>query len=234
MNGTKPKLNMKKVIAVIIAFAVIIMIITSFGKLFGGGKKSNEKTVVNKYFALYTGGKWGVINSKGETIIKPEYDETIIIPDNTKDVFLCTYDVDYEQNTYKTKVLNSKGEETITGYEEIKAMENYDSDNNLWYESDVLLVKKDGKYGLVDYKGTELLKCEYESIEALKGVGKSFITKKDGKLGLVDNIGAVIIDNEYSDIKPVSTKFENGYIVTNSSKKVGIIGRDKSTVRSKI
>ena len=226
-EGTEPKLNIKKVVAVIIAFIVIIMAISSIKKMFSGNK-TNERVVTNAYYTVYTNGKWGVINSKGDIVIKPEYDETIIIPDNQKDVFLCTYDVDYSKNTYKTKAINSKGEEIITGYDEILALENYDNSNNLSYETDILLVKKDNKYGLVDYKGTELLKCEYESIEALKGVGKSFVTKKDGKLGLVDNIGSVIIENNYKAIVPISEKFENGYIVTNSSNKKGVIGRDKS------
>ncbi len=204
------------------------MAITGICKLFSGNKKTAEKTISNKYFAVYTNGKWGVINSKGDTIINPEYDETIIIPDSTKDVFLCTYDVDYSQNTYKTKVLNKNAEEIITGYDEVTALENYDSSNNLWYESDVLLVKKDNKYGLVDYKGTKLLECEYDSIEALKGVEKSFLTKKDGKFGLVDNIGSTIIENNYQKIVPVSDKYENGYIVTDNNKKMGVIARDKT------
>lgn len=46
---------------------------------------------------------------------------------------------------------------------------------------------------------------------------------------MVDNIGATILSNEYTDIKPISDKFENGYIVTNSDKKVGVINRDKTT-----
>ncbi len=228
-QGSEPKLNIKKVIAVIIVFIVIIMAISSIKKMFSGNK-TNEKPVANAYYSVYTNGKWGVINSKGEIIINPEYDEAIIIPDNKKDVFLCTYDVDYSKNTYKTKVLNSKNEEIITDYDEVTALENYDSSNNLSYETDVLLVKKDNKYGLADYKGKELLKCEYESIEALKGVGKSFLTKKDGKLGLVDNIGSIIIENTYKAITPISEKFENGYIVTNDSNKKGVIGRDKSEV----
>lgn len=228
-TSQKPKLNIKKVIAVIIVFAVIIMAITGIVKLFKGGNKAEEKKIPNRYFAVYTNEKWGVINSKGETIIKPEYSETIIIPDNSKDLFLCTYDVDYTTNTYKTKAINSKNEEVVTGYNTVIALENNDTDNNIWYENDVLLVSKDGKYGLVDFKGKELLKCEYDEITTLKGVKSSLVTKKDGKLGLVDNIGATILENEYSAIKPISNKYENGYIVTDSNKKVGVINRDKST-----
>lgn len=229
-NGEKPKLNIKKVIAVMIVIAVIVMAIMYITKMLGNHPKAEEKTVANKYFAVYTNEKWGVINSKGETIIKPEYQETIIIPDNTKDIFLFTYDVDYTQNTYKTKALNSKAEEILKGYETIKAIENYDSSNNLWYAEDALLVSKDGKYGLIDFKGKELLKCEYETIEALKGVEKSFLTKKDGKYGLADNIGSILLENQYKTIKPISNKYENGYIVTDQDGKMGVIGHDRKTL----
>jgi hypothetical protein len=228
-NSQKPKLNIKKVIAAVIVLAVIIMAITGIVKVFTGGSKSEEKTIPNRYFAVYTNNKWGVINSKGETVIKPQYDEAIIIPDNSKAIFICTYDVDYSKNTYKTKVVNAKNEEIIKGYDSITALENYDNENNIWYENDVLLASKDGKFGLVDFKGKELLKCEYDEITALKGVKSSLLTKKDGKLGLVDNIGATIIENTYTKIAPVSDKYEDGYIVTDSDKKMGVINHNKST-----
>lgn len=226
-SGGKRKLNMKKVFAAIIALAVVIMVIVGISKSIGGKPKAEEKTVVNKYFAVYAGDKWGVINSKGDTVIKPEYDEAIIIPDNTKDVFLCTYDVNYADGSYKSKVINSKGEEIVTGYDTIQALENYDSDNNLWYEDDVLAVSKDGKYGLVDFKGKELLKCEYTSIKALKGAKNSILVAKDGKYGLVDKIGATIIEPEYKSIKPIEGQNESKYIVTTKDNKVGVIARDK-------
>ena len=49
------KLNMKKVFAVIIAFAVIIMFIVGIKKILKSDKDIKEKTVVQKYFAVYTG-----------------------------------------------------------------------------------------------------------------------------------------------------------------------------------
>ena len=227
-SGNERKLNIKKVIAVIIAIAVIIMVGIAISKSLNSTVKTEEKVVATKYFAAYTSGKWGVINSKGETVISPQYDEAIIIPDNTKDVFLCTYNVDYAKNTYQSKVINSKNEELVTGYDTIQALENYDSNNNLWYESDVLLVSKDGKYGLTDFKGKQLLACEYDSIEALKGVKNSILVEKDGKYGLADNIGAILIETNYKKIEPISDKYENGYIVTNADGKKGVINHDKT------
>ena len=224
----KPKLNMKKVFAVLIAIAVIIMFVIGIKKLMTPSEKSEQKQVALKYLPVYTNDKWGVINSSGDIIIEPTYDEAIIIPDSTKAVFICTYDVDYTKGTYKTKVLDEKGKEIITGYDSVEAIENYDSSNTMWYESGVLKVKKDGKYGLVDLKGSKLAECEYTSIDALKGTTNSLITIKDGKYGLLDNTGATILYNEYKSIKPISDKYENGYIVQNESDKYGVMNWNKT------
>lgn len=221
------KLNLKKVFAVVIAIAVIIMFIIGIKKLMTPSNKPNEKVVAQKYFAVYTNEKWGVIDSKGNIVIEPTYDETIIIPDSTKAVFICTYDVDYEKNTFKTKVLNEKNEEIMTGYETVEALENYDNENTLWYEKDVLRVKQDGKYGVLDFKEKLVVPCEYDSIVALKGTSNSLLTTKEGKKGIIDNTGAVLIENEYKNIKAISDKYENGYIVQNESGKYGVISWNK-------
>lgn len=163
------KLNIKKVVAVLIALALIVIVVISIAKLFGGNKVES-KVVTTEYFAAYSEGKWGVIDSKGKEIVKPSYDEAIIIPNSKEAVFICTYDVNYSTNEYKTKAVNEKGEQLFTEYDGIRAIENYDVNNNLWYEDDVLIVTKNGKYGLIDFKGKVLANCDYDSIAALKGV----------------------------------------------------------------
>lgn len=224
----EPKLNLKKVFAVIIAIAVIIMFIIGIKKLITPKENAEEKQVALKYLTVYTNNKWGVINSKGEIIIEPIYDEVITIPDSTKAVFICTYDVDYSKGTYKTKVLNEKNEEIMTGYDTVEAIENYDSENTLWYEKDVLKVKKDNKYGIIDMKGKQVVECNYDSITALKGTTNSLLTEKDGKKGIIDNTGAVILDNEYKSITAISDRYENGYIVCASNGKYGVINWNKT------
>ena len=222
------KLNLKKVFAVIIAIAVIIMFVIVIGKLFNNKSITEEKNVAMKYFPMYTNEKWGVIDSKGNIIISPQYDEYIVIPDSSKPIFICTYDVDYEKETYKTKVVNEKNEELFTNYDNIEAIENYDNSNNLWYESGILKVSKDGKYGIIDTNGKEIVKCDYDSITALKGVENSLLTKKENQYGIIDNTGAVIIENKYSLIEPISNKFEDGYIVKDEKNKYGVINYSKS------
>lgn len=222
------KLNVKKVFAVIIAIAVIVMFIIGISKLFNTESVTQEKTVALKYFPVYTEGKWGVIDSRGNRIIRAEYDEYIVIPDSTKPIFICTVNVNYDDGTYDTKVLNEKGEEILTDYDTVEAIENYDSSNNLWYESGILKVSQNGKYGIIDMNGSILVNCEYDSISALKGVTNSLLTEKDGKYGIVDNVGSVIINNEYKEIKPISEQYENGYIVVDENDKYGVINYTKT------
>lgn len=104
-NG-EAKLNMKKVLAVLVALLVIVMFVFVIYKLVTNGK--GERMTNNYYFTSFQDNKYGVINNKGEEVIAPSYQEYIVIPNNKTDIFLCTYDVDYTNNTYKTKALNSK------------------------------------------------------------------------------------------------------------------------------
>lgn len=112
---------MKKVFAVIIAFVVIIMFIFVIKGAFSNGDNNTTSTISKRYFSAFKDEKWGVIDSQGNTVIDPVYQEMIVIPDEKTDVFLCTYDVDYNTGTYKTKALNSKNDEILTGYDTIEA-----------------------------------------------------------------------------------------------------------------
>lgn len=224
----EPKLNLKKVFAVVIAIAVIAMFVIGIRKLMMPTSSTDEKQVALKYLPVYTNNKWGVINSSGDIIIEPTYDEMIVIPDSTKAVFICTYDVDYTSGTYKTKVLNEKNEEILTGYETVEAIENYDESNTIWYEADVLKVKQNGLYGLIDFEGTKLTDCDYSEIVSLKGTSNSLLTTKDGKKGIIDNTGAIILDNEYKNIQAISSRYENGYIVQGQDNNYGVMNWNKT------
>ena len=144
-NGSEHKLNMKKVFAVIIAILVIIMFILILIRLMKPTQSSTEKNITMAYYTAFDNDKWGVINSSGETVINPSYDEMIVIPNKEKPVFLVMYDVNYSNNTYKTKAVNEKNEQLFSGYEQVEAIQNYDKQNNLWYEKNILKVSKNGK-----------------------------------------------------------------------------------------
>ena len=75
-------------------------------------KVTSEKNIVQKLkatmqqiiFAIYSDNKWGIIDSTGNTVIDPMYQEMLIVVDKTRDVFLCTYDINEETGEHKTKL----------------------------------------------------------------------------------------------------------------------------------
>lgn len=219
---SEPKLNLKKVIGVIVALIVIIMVIVSIINIIKNGKKEIE---IKKYtyYTVYENGKYGVINNEGQIVISPEYSEMIAIPNSSKPIFICTYDIDDVQGTYRTKAINDKNEEILTGYDKIEALDNFDSKQNIWFEDNVLRVSKDGKYGLIDFEGKEVLACEYDEITALNGVKSNILVKKAGNVGLVNEKGQSIIPVQYKEIKTLKEGYKNEYIVVSAEDKQGII-----------
>lgn len=225
----EPKLNMKKVFAVIIAILVIIMFVYGIVQLLSNNNV-NEKTFPLAYYTVFENDKWGVINTKGQVIIEPTYDEMIVIPDSTKPIFICTTDVDYENNSYRSIAINEKGTQIFSEYDKVEAITNIDSSNNLWYEENVLKVQKDGKYGLINTNGNVVLSTEYDKIESMQGTENIFVTVKDGKQGIADNLGSIIIENKYIKINTLTNKKENGFIVKSEDSKYGVINYDKTKV----
>ena len=225
----EPKLNMKKVFAVIIAIVVFIMFIFIIKGLLTKDKEQGKITSED-YFVSFKDNKWGVINSKGENVIDPSYSEMIIIPNSKNDIFLCTYDVNYETGKYKTKALNSKNEEIFTNYEQIEAIPNVDKNNNMWYEENVLKVKMDGKFGLINFTGKELTAFEYEEITAVQGIKNALKVKKDGKYGIINNEGKEILKAQYADIDNLGEDDKSGFIIKSDGGKYGIVDYSGNTI----
>ena len=174
----EPKLNMKKVIATIIAFIVFIMFILSLKNLLTKEEKPKDVVNVEKYFSAVQDGKWGVINSKGKEIVPLSNDEMVTIPNSAKDIFIIVKDANYADGNYSTKVVNKENKEILADYEHVEAIQN-SSNSKIWYEDDVLTYMQDGKYGLIDFSGKKLLDAEYDKIYALPGIEKSVVIEKD-------------------------------------------------------
>lgn len=226
-----PKLNVKKVFATIIAIVVFIMIIISFRNLLTPKQNlTKDVSTITTYFPVYENNKWGVIDNKGNIVVGLNYDEMVVVPDENKPIFICNYDIDYNNETYKTKILDENENQIFTEYDKIQALENKNNDG-IWYDDNVLKYEKDGKYGLIDFEGKEIVKPEYDNIYSLEGIDHSIILEKNGKKGLLNSsTGEVVIDCNYIDIQSISENYENGYIVKNDENKYGIILPDKTVV----
>ncbi len=214
------KLNYTKVLAIFIAILVIVIFCLAIKELLTLDFSDTKEL---KYYAVYSENKWGVIDSNAKSVIAPSYAEMIIIPDNSKDIFLCTYDIDVQTGEYKTKALNADNKQIYTEYEQIEAIENYDKSQNIWYEQNVLKVKQNGNYGLIDLQGKQILECKYDDIYALNGIENSLIVKKDGNTGLVDCTGREMIATSYKEIKNLGETYSEGFITIDNDGKYGVI-----------
>jgi len=228
----EPKLNMKKVAATILAFVVIVLVISS---LIMALKKRNEglKPIQNvEYFAAYSNSKWTVINSNGEQLNNISYDEIIVVPDSTKNVFIVTYDVDYSNKTAKTKAINENNETLFSGHDNVSAILNYNASDDVWYNKNVLKFSKDGKYGLIDFSGKEVLSAEYDDITSMYGIENTLITKKDGKYGLYNSSSNTTISSPtYAEVSAFGKSYNEGYIVKNPENgKYGLLGSEGKVI----
>lgn len=139
------------------------------------------------------GGKWGLINRKGETVLpfaygKPGYPE---------------YD-DHQVPVVKNKkhgIINK-----ITGTESIPCL--YDKklvfqENFFWTDAMFLLAIKENKAGIIDNTGKVIIDFLYDNTEEpftpYESVLKSgvILTSKNKKSGMIDNTGNILVPFQY-------------------------------------
>lgn len=229
--------NVKKII-IIPLIVVIVIIIAIVGTVIYNNVNNTEyeleKVEKYSYFKLYQKGKYGVIDAKGNILIEATYD-VVNIPNPSKAVFICYYDYNETTGEYKTKALNDKGEQILSGYEQILPLMCEETTSNIPFEKSVLKYKENGKYGIIDFSGKKITKPIYESIESLEYREGSLLVEQNGKFGVININGKQIVKMEYdkieSDTYYTSEKdyMEAGFIVqvkTDDGYRYGYINKD--------
>ena len=221
------KLNMKKVFGCIIVLAAFVLFVIAINKILNLEENKTIAKIEPTYHLIYDNNKWGVMDNDAKIIIAPTYDEIIQIPDSKVGLFICTYDVNYENGTYKTKIINEKNEEILKEYDSISAINNFNEKEH-WYEDNVLKFKKDDKFGLLDLSGKVVLEAKYNNVTPLQGSKNVMIITQDLLIGLVNNGGKILVEPaEYQEIKNVN--IENAFIVKKDNK-YGIINTEQGMI----
>ena len=123
-----------------VAIEIILILVLAFGIFFVVGmvtsaNKNYEIEEISekeyKYFAVYTEGKYGVIDEEGKIIVKNEYTE-ITIPNPTKAVFIC------KKSDGKTDILNQNNEKIFGEFKNVEAIETSGNTSPWPYEKSVL------------------------------------------------------------------------------------------------
>ena len=177
-----------------------------------------EKTIFRK------NNKWGLVNIITKEIILPcEYDEIEWFDEYDRDID--------EEKTGECHGHLDHNWDVQTYYEL------YGIDDGAEF-SLKFLVKKEGKWGLIDPEGEIILQCRYDRIRMLSmdrensDLYRYYLeVKKDGKYGIFDLNGELIISCAYDFICSISDDTEEGdihnwnkvYFIVGKGEKYGII-----------
>ena len=211
---------MKKKNMIIIGIIAILVIAIVIFFVINNINQSNinveiEEVKQYNYFVLKQNDKYGIIDTKGNILINPEYEE-VKLPNPEKAIFVC-----YQGE--KTRVFNEKVEEILTQYENVEPIQLKNIASNLIYEKSVLKYEQNGKYGLINFEGKKLVDAVYDEIDSLPYKEGELIVKQNEKCGLININGKKIIKTEYDEINSDQyyTNEENynhsGYIVSNKT-----------------
>ena len=188
--------NKKLLFVLLVIIAIVIFIIA---KKVDSRYKVNLEKIDNKdakYFLLEKDEKYGVIDSDGKVIIKPEY-ARVAIPDPRKDIFVVTGSTD---NSGKWSVIDSKNESKYKEYDSVEPIEIESVSSNIPFEKSVLKYKSGSYYGLLSIDGKKITDAKYESIETV-GFKEGYLkVKKDGAYGVITIKGVKLIDTDYDEI----------------------------------
>lgn len=201
-NGkTKGRTSKKNLVKNLIIISIIILLIVASYLLIKNRKINvkNENITEYNYFLLDENGKNGVIDKQGNILVNPEYDY-IQIPNPSKPLFICLYDYDSTTQEYKSKVLNEKGEELYTKYDNVMAIPNNNVSSESAYQTGILKYKKDGKYGIITISGKKVTNAKFDSIETLDYKEGVLKVKENDKCGVIKINGDVIIKADYDSI----------------------------------
>ena len=152
----------------ILGVIIIILLVPIINITIANIKKDYKVEKINKekYFVLVQDNMAGIINDKGEILIKPEYYE-IHIPNPSKSIFVCYYDYNEETAKCKTKVINENGTELFVKYSDIDTITLNGIESTMPYEKNLLKFKQNNLYGLIDLDGNIVVKPEFDEINGL-------------------------------------------------------------------
>jgi len=206
LNFKRENGNLKIIVSIIIVILIVIIGIVILNLT----KKKPVETIKQdpyEYFTLSSlDEKVGVIDKTGKEIIKPEY-ESVYIPNQSKDVFVCFKD----ESNYS--ILDSNGKDLYQEYNSVYPI--VISDASLEMEKNVLSYEENGKYGLIDFSGKKLTDAIYDEVSSLSNKPGCILARKDGVYGVLDSKGNTIIDVKYNSIKGDEySSAKDGYLKT--------------------
>lgn len=255
----------KKIIISIFVLLIILAIVFMIKGASDSGRKYSVETVENvNYFVLQKDGKYGVIDKDAKVIVEPNY-ENVIIPNPSKPLFVCyTENKDTKVfNEKNEEILSNYHDVSAIRLKKIESQFMYeksvlvyrDADkyglidfsgkkitepiygqiDSLGFKEGELLVEQNGKYGVINIKGTNLVQIKYETI-----IADGYYTEKDKydktgyivgiktdegyRYGYLDVDGNGLLETEYNDVARIvdANEDENIYLLASKNGQYGV------------
>lgn len=251
----KKKLLIIAIIVIAIAIG-IFFIVKGISK--GSREYSIEEVSELNYFVIQENNKFGVIDKNAKVLIEPTFNE-VVIPNPQKAVFICTnenkenkvYNENNEQiltNFEEVSSIRLKNIASNLMYEKsvLKYKENdkyglidysgkkitdaiYNQIQALEYKEGELLVEKDGNYGVINIKGTELVPIEYLNVhsdgyyiedDGFKYSGYIVCKKTDEgyRYGFINKDGDQVLQTEFNELNRITDIKDNNNVYCIASK----------------
>ena len=181
-----------------------------------GDRYDEIRTHQAGYGAVQRNGKWGLVDKNAELVLPCEYDEVLdvynglsavqesnawryIHPDGTP-AFEGTFSHADEFRDGLSPVQTTEG---LFGFVNVKGEmvieAKYTEAGRFHEDVHFAPVALNGKWGIVDRNGKEIIKPKYESILTIPNLALSIVTEK-GKYGLINRTGKVIVKPSWSNI----------------------------------
>lgn len=166
-------------------------------------------------------GKSGLINAKGESVIKTKYEELnisgkdkikfrrdsigfglldlsgkLILKDTFDNIYGLPNELFVAEKNKKCRIYNDLG---ISLNDSIYKSIRYHK------KSGLLEAYKNGNYCILDQKGLEILPCKYDRIKWYSS--GFFCVRKDKKYGVLDTLGKIVVPLIYKDIEHLSNDY---------------------------
>ena len=129
-----------------------------------------------EYCLMSLNGKWGVINSKGKTLVDFQI----------KDEFFYSYNVLCLQKNGKWGILDKN----------LNILVDFCYDDISCESENLFVVCKNGKYGIIDKCNKIIVDFVYDNL-FIRFTQDVIIAQKDGKYGIIDLTGNIILPFEY-------------------------------------
>ncbi len=203
------KKTIKNIIIAVVLLAILATAIFAFIKL----NYTSQNTVSNnlftdEYIKAGSGGKFGLIDSNGKTIMPFKYDDVV-------------YD---SKSQLSAVMLDGKwGFSDIKGNIVVNA--EYD-DVGLYGENNLAPVKKGDKWGYVNKSGKLSIECKFHSASRFSNAGIA-VVEGDDRPYYINEKGEKILDTTYDMLDEFS---KNGYAVVSSNEKFGVINKNGKVI----